>query len=462
LNRSKVLVVDDTVEHISLVAKYLKDEGYSVVMAKDGKKALELIKSQMIDLILLDVNMPVMDGYEVATHLKNPNKELQYSEYEPYKNIPIIFLTANSNPEEITKGFEIGGQDYITKPFNKAELIARVSTHLKLAKALSTNLILLDQYKQVVDESTIVSKTDLKGKITYVNKSFLEISGYKEEELLGKPHNIIRDPKMPKEAFKDLWETIQEKQVWKGEVSNLKKNGEHYIVQSTVMPIVDDHGEVQEYISVRHDVTELHTLQKEIEDTQKEVIFTMGAIGETRSKETGNHVKRVAEYSRVLAKYSGMDEKQIEMLVQASPMHDIGKVAIPDNILQKPTKLDEAEFKTMQTHAELGYKMLAHSTRPLLKLAATVAYEHHERWDGKGYPRKLKEQEISLEGRITAIADVFDALGSDRCYKKAWSDEKIFTLFRQERGKQFDPNLIDIFFEHYDEISIIKEQFKDV
>jgi PAS domain S-box-containing protein len=405
--------------------------------------------------------MPQMDGYEVAMHLKNPKNDPAYKEYEQYKNIPIIFLTANNDPADISYGFEIGGQDYVTKPFNKKELLARVSTHLQLAKTMSMNLILLDQYKDVVDESSIVSKTDKRGKITYVNKAFTDISGYSEDELVGKPHSIVRDPNMPKEAFADMWETIKNKQIWKGEVSNLKKNGDKYIVQSTVMPIQDDEGTIQEYISVRNDITQIYNLQQEIEDTQKEVVFTMGAIGESRSKETGNHVKRVAEYSRILAKYSGMSDEKVEMLVQASPMHDIGKVAIPDKILQKPGKLDEEEFKTMRTHAELGYKMLAHSNRPLLKLAATIAHEHHERWDGNGYPRYLKGEEISLEGRITAVADVFDALGSDRCYKKAWSDEKIFELFKEERRKQFDPNLVDIFFDHIDEFLKVRETFKD-
>jgi|UPI0005C97B70 HD-GYP domain-containing protein (c-di-GMP phosphodiesterase class II) len=202
-------------------------------------------------------------------------------------------------------------------------------------------------------------------------------------------------------------------------------------------------------------------LNKEIEDTQREVVFTMGAIGESRSKETGNHVKRVAEYSKLLALYFGLPEDEAEMLKQASPMHDIGKVAIPDAILNKPGRFDEKERKIMDTHAKLGFDMLKHSKRALVKCAATVAYEHHEKWDGTGYPRKLKGEEIHIYGRITALADVFDALGSDRCYKKAWKDERIFNLFKEERGKHFDPKLVDIFFEHLDEFLNIREKFKD-
>ncbi len=208
-------------------------------------------------------------------------------------------------------------------------------------------------------------------------------------------------------------------------------------------------------------LTEIKNLNGEIEQTQKEVVFTMGAIGESRSKETGNHVKRVAEYSKLLALHYGLSPKEAEMLKQASPMHDIGKVAIPDAILNKPGRFDEDERAIMNTHSKLGYDMLKHSNRTLLKCAATVAYEHHERWDGKGYPRGLQGENIHIYGRITAVADVFDALGSDRCYKKAWDDEKIFQLFKEERAKQFDPTLIDIFFENLDKFLEIRDKFKD-
>ena len=223
-----------------------------------------------------------------------------------------------------------------------------------------------------------------------------------------------------------------------------------------------DKRQQQEYDELQEKFAEVEALQKEIEDTQKEVVFTMGAIGESRSKETGNHVKRVADYTKLFALYYGLDEREAEMLKQASPMHDIGKVAIPDAVLNKPGRFDEAERIIMNTHAQIGFDMLCMSERELLKTAATVAYEHHEKWDGTGYPRGLAAEDIHLYGRITAIADVFDALGSDRCYKKAWNDEKIFGLLKEERGRHFDPKLVDIFFDHLDEFLAIREKFKDV
>lgn len=202
-------------------------------------------------------------------------------------------------------------------------------------------------------------------------------------------------------------------------------------------------------------------LTQDIESTQREVIFTMGAIGESRSKETGNHVKRVAEYSKVFALEYGLSEQEAELLRQVSPMHDIGKVAIPDSILNKPGRFNPEERKIMDTHAELGYEMLKKSDRQLFKAASIVAYQHHEKWDGSGYPNQLSGENIHIYGRITAIADVFDALGSERVYKRAWDDERIFKLFKEESGKHFDPKLVDIFFKNIDVFLNIREEFKD-
>ncbi|WP_072679357.1 HD-GYP domain-containing protein [Arcobacter sp. LA11] len=207
---------------------------------------------------------------------------------------------------------------------------------------------------------------------------------------------------------------------------------------------------------------EIKNLNEEIATTQREVVFTMGAIGETRSKETGNHVKRVAEYSKLLALYYGLDKEEAEMIKEASPMHDIGKVAIPDSILNKPGKLDTEERKIMETHAQLGYEMLKSSSKPLLKTAAIVSKEHHEKWDGTGYPVGKAKEDIHIYGRITALADVFDALGSHRVYKKAWDDERIFNFFKEQRGKHFDPKLVDIFFDNLDEFLQIRKKFKDL
>ena len=206
---------------------------------------------------------------------------------------------------------------------------------------------------------------------------------------------------------------------------------------------------------------EAFILREELVETQKEMITTMGEIGESRSLETGYHVKRVAQYSYLLASLAGVPDKQAKMLKYASPMHDIGKVAIPDRILLKPGKLTDLEFEEMKTHTLIGYEVFRKSQRALLKTAALIAYEHHERWDGTGYPRGLAGEDIHLFGRITAIADVFDALGSDRVYKKAWPLEKIIDYMSEQSGHQFDPFLVKLFLEHIEKFIAIRDQFKE-
>ncbi|WP_240419074.1 HD domain-containing phosphohydrolase [Paenibacillus periandrae] len=202
-------------------------------------------------------------------------------------------------------------------------------------------------------------------------------------------------------------------------------------------------------------------LSNEIEETQKEIIFTMGEIGESRSKETGNHVKRVAEYSYILAKQLGMSHEEAELLKIASPMHDIGKVAIPDSVLKKPGKLTDEEFDIMKAHTNIGYGLLKNSTRRILKTAAIVAHQHHEKWNGRGYPQGIQGEEIHIYGRITAIADVFDALGSERVYKQAWELDRILNLFKEERGQHFDPMVVDAFMAQLPEILKVRELYSD-
>ncbi len=209
------------------------------------------------------------------------------------------------------------------------------------------------------------------------------------------------------------------------------------------------------------DVTEVIELNDAIEETQREIIYAMGEIGETRSKETGHHVKRVAKYSKILALLYGLSESEAEMLKTASPMHDIGKVGIPDAILNAPRKLTFDEFEIMKTHAKLGFEMLKSSNKAILKAASIVANEHHEKWDGSGYPRGLSGENIHIYGRITAIADVFDALGSDRVYKKAWELDKILELFKEENGKHFDPKLVLLFLNNLDKFLEIRDKHKD-
>lgn len=199
----------------------------------------------------------------------------------------------------------------------------------------------------------------------------------------------------------------------------------------------------------------------EIEETQKEILYLLGEVTEVRSVETGNHVQRVSKYVKILAEKYGLSDRDVMLVTMASPIHDIGKIAISDQILLKPGKLTPSEFEIVKTHTTIGYNLLKGSNRDLLKSAAIIAHEHHERYDGKGYPRGLKGEEIHIFGRIVAVADVFDALGSPRVYKKPWVINNIISYFEEERGKHFDPKLVDILFDNLDEFLAIKEKFSD-
>lgn len=204
-----------------------------------------------------------------------------------------------------------------------------------------------------------------------------------------------------------------------------------------------------------------YAVNEELESTQKDILFTLGEIAEARSKETGNHVKRMAAYAKLLAIRSGIDEETAQLIWLAAPVHDLGKLTIPDALLHKPGKLSAEEFDLMQTHSRSGYDILSSSQRNLLKAAAIIAHEHHERYDGTGYPRGLAGEEIHIFGRITAIADVFDALASRRAYKEPWSFEDIVQYIIHERGKHFDPKLVDVFQNTLPEFREIYESMKD-
>jgi len=208
-------------------------------------------------------------------------------------------------------------------------------------------------------------------------------------------------------------------------------------------------------------ILESLTKQREIERTQKELLYIVGEAVEARSKETGMHVKRVALICELLAQKLGLEKHFVEAIKLAAPLHDLGKIAIPENILHKPDKLNEDEWTVMKTHAEVGSDLLARSNASLSKLSAKLAHYHHENWDGSGYPDGLKGEDIPMEARIMAVADVFDALGANRCYKKPWQDSEIKTFILQQRGIKFEPRLVDVFLENFDEFTQIRKLFPD-
>ena len=458
MSKPNILIIDDNVKNIQLAANVLKSTSlYNIYFAKSGEKGIEQLKLRKYALILLDVNMPGIDGYETAKRIKNDDLQ---------KNIPIIFLSANSNSQNIKKGFENGAADYVAKPFDEYELVHRVNTYVELFLAReklqnevdSTNL-LLEQYKVAVDAGSLVSKTDLSGNITYVNDRFCAISQYSREELIGTNHNIVRSPDVSSKIYSKLWKTIKNKKTWTGTIKNKAKDGSFYYVESTIMPLLNLNNEIVEYISIRTDITKEIQAREEIVSSQKEILYKLGELGEWRSKETGEHVNRVALFSEVLANAYGCSEEDVKLLKMASPMHDIGKVVIPDKILLKPGKLTDEEFEAMKQHTVYGFEIFHKSEHELLKTAALISHEHHEKWDGTGYPRGIQGLDIHIFGRISAVADVFDALSNDRVYKKAWSIEDTLNHIKEQSGKAFEPKIVELFLENIDQIIEIKKRY---
>jgi response regulator RpfG family c-di-GMP phosphodiesterase len=202
-------------------------------------------------------------------------------------------------------------------------------------------------------------------------------------------------------------------------------------------------------------------LERDKEKAQNEMVVALSEAIEARSRETGNHVRRVAEYSRLLAQLSGLDEETAHLLYLAAPLHDAGKIAIPDAVLNKPGPHTDDEQVVMRQHAELGRRIFEEHHSPVLKAAAIVAGEHHERWDGNGYPNGYRGEQIHIFGRITALADVFDALTHERCYKEAWPLKRTLQYLVEERGRRFDPELVDIFMQNLDQFVAIHNRLAD-
>ena len=338
-SKPTVLVIDDTPSNLDVLTGILKDT-YQVKVAINGHIGIKIAKTvPQPDLILLDIMMPDIDGFEVCRQLKlQPNTA----------HIPIIFVTAKIDPEDEVKGLSLGAVDYLTKPITPQIALQRVKTHIAL----------YDQQRA-------------------------------------------------------LFSQVKEK-------------------------------------------------TREINLGKLETLNILGRAAEFKDNETGMHVMRMSHYCEVLAKALGMTDEDAETLRDAAPMHDIGKIGIPDSVLLKPGKLDADEWITMQKHVEYGVEILGRqSDSKLMQMAIQVAQYHHEKWDGTGYPNQISGEEIPLVGRIAAVADVFDALTAERPYKRAWSVDEALNLFKEQKGKHFDPRVVELLFENLPEILAIKERFKD-
>jgi putative two-component system response regulator len=349
----KILVVDDEPKNLKLMEALLTPLGHQLLFAQDGQEALDKAKSDHPDLILLDIQMPILNGFEAAKLLKD-GKETS--------NIPIVMVTAFNAAEDRVKALQVGADDFLAKPVDKTELRARVTTLLKV------------------------------------------------------------------KAFNDY-------------MLNYQKTLESEVAEKTA---------------------DLRKAFDQIKSASLETIFRLSRAAEYKDEDTGAHIQRMSKYSEAVAKKMGLSDIEMEYLLYAAPMHDIGKIGIPDRILLKPGKLDDEEWVIMRQHPVFGANILEGSDAEFVKQGALIALSHHERWDGSGYPNNLKGEEIPLSARIAAIADVFDALTSNRPYRKEpFTIEKSFSIIEEGIGSHFDPAVAQAFFSIKDEILNIKKNYKD-
>ena len=307
----------------------------------------------------------------------------------------------------------------------------------------------LEQYQNAINEGTAICRFLEDGTILKTDSRFDNIFGFESNELVKRSFYQLC-PNLETDLRSEVAKAIENRSILRRRIKCKDMNGRVYVSDSVFIPIYRLNGEIEEIISIHNDITDIINLNEEIKNTQKELLYILGDVVENRSQETGHHVKRVAEYSKILGSLAGLSEEETELLEIVAPMHDVGKIAIPDKILLKPGRLEAEEEKIIKEHTVIGGELFGNSERAFMKAARIVALEHHERYDGNGYPYGKKGEEIHIFGRIVAIADVFDALSVERSYKKAWPVEEIVEFMKKERGRMFDPYLIDLFIDNLD------------
>jgi len=347
-----VLAVDDEPFNLELIeAAFMDYENVNITNANNGQEALNLLKKEEFDVVLLDISMPDIDGLTVLKTIRKTPSLTQ---------LPVLMVTANSEKEY--ESIELGASDFISKPYNVEIMCARTMNYAKLNKFYKQN----NNKKEILEEQVEKRTQEL--------KSALEMA----------------------------------------------------------------------------------------KETEYEISIRLGRASEFRDLETGGHIKRMSYYSELLAELYGLDEKECELILYASPLHDIGKVGIPDSILLKPGRFEGDEFDIMKMHAALGAKMLEGADKfPVLKAGHIIALEHHEKWDGSGYPNAKEGENIHLYARIVAVADVFDALSSKRCYKEPMPLEVVLSIMKKDAGTHFDPKIVQLLLDNLDKFLLIKEKYKD-
>lgn len=346
LLNSNILIVDDNVSNVALLEDILEQEGYeNYTSTTDPRTVMSLCEEEDFDLVLLDIRMPHLSGFDIM-HMLRDKAETNF--------LPILVLTAQTDQQTRKDALEAGAKDFLTKPFVSWEVLLRIKNMLETRFFYK---------RQVVRADTLENEVRLR--------------------------------------------------------------------------------------------------TKELRNAQLEIVRRLGRAGEYRDNETGAHVIRMSKVSEILARGLGMDEATCELVLHASPMHDVGKIAIPDSVLLKAGPLDATEWEIMKSHAKIGAEILGGHQSNIMYMAAEMAQGHHEKWDGSGYPRGLSGEEIPLVARIAAVSDVFDALTSERPYKKAWPLDEALKYMQEQSEKHFDPKIITIFLSNIDAINAIRSYHPD-
>jgi len=436
-----VLCVDDNKNNLYTLNALLSTmENIKSIEVLSAKEALTVLLVKKIDLILCDVQMPDINGFELAQMIKS-NKRT--------KNIPIIFVTAVFKSEEfIEQGFEIGAVDYITKPIDDHQLLNKITLYLKIFdeknKAQHSEKRFYDIAQSIGDG---IYALDIKNETTFINNKALELLGFKKNELLGKKiHDYIhyKDKENNQILSKDcnVHKTILNGEVYINDEYLIKKDGSFLAVSLKVTPLYENNNIIGTVAIFRDKTSEnlVYKLEEDKKRTQEQIIFSMIEILESRDSYTAGHTKRVAKYCELIAREMNHSEKDIELVKTAAWLHDIGKVSTPDSVLLKPGKLNDEEYKIIQQHLNSGYDILKNIDE--YKNIADVMREHHEKYNGKGYPRGLKGDEIRPLSRIMIVADAFDAMTTNRIYKAKKSIKEALLELEEMSMVQFHPDVV--------------------
>jgi len=441
-NIYNILCVDDNKNNLFTLNALLSTlENVNSIEVLNAKDALNILLSEHIDLILCDIQMPDINGFELAKMIKSNKKT---------KHIPIIFVTAVFKSDEfIAQGFEIGAIDYITKPIDDNQLISKITLYLKIfdekKKLLQSEKRFYDIAQSIGDG---IYTLDIQNKTTFINKEALELLQFKSKELMGKTiHDYIhyKDKDNKEILFNEckIHHSILDGKEYKNDDEYLVKKDGTLLPVSLVSTPLYIKNEIVGTVTIFRDKTKqnrIEHLEKEKLKNQEQIIHSMIDMIESRDSYTAGHTKRVAEYSVLIAKEMNYSEKDIELLKKAAWLHDIGKISTPDSVLLKPGKLDNTEYVLIKDHLTAGYEMLKQIDQ--YSDIANIMREHHEKYDGTGYPQGLKGEEIRPLSRIMIVADAFDAMTTNRVYKPRKSIEVALAELEDLSAVHFHPEVV--------------------